>query len=82
MSKILIMEFSKAEQETTVNMIRGENTIQVYSSDSTVITQLKKLTHDIDIKTQSKDGRITSAVFILNKKQLLFRNIPRNSKVN
>ena len=78
-----IMSFSKEEQETTVAYYRDEKMIEVYSSDMTVITKLKKITKADNIEVLSKNelGNITSAKFKIDKRQLLFRNVPKTCKI-
>ena len=76
------ISFSKDEQETTVSYYRDDKIIEVYSSDMTVITKLKKITKDDNIEVLSRNelGNITSAKFKIDKRQLLFRNIPKKCK--
>ena len=78
------ISFSKDEQETTVSYYRNDKIIEVYSSDMTVITKLKKITKDDNIEVLSVNelGNITSAKFKIDKRQLLFRNIPKYSVLN
>lgn len=78
-----IISFSKDEQETTVSYYRNDKIIEVYSSDMTVITKLKKITKDDNIEVLSVNelGNITSAKFKIDKRQLLFRNIPKSCKI-
>ena len=78
-----IISFSKEEQETTVSYYRQDKIIEVYSSDMTVITKLKKITKDDNIEVLSVNelGNITSAKFRIDKRQLLFRNIPKSCKI-
>ena len=68
-----IMTFSLEEQETTISFMRGDKEVEVYSSDSTMITKLLKITDNYDILTTDKNGRITSGNFILDVKQISFR---------
>ena len=68
-----IMTFPLDEQETTVSFMRGDKEIEVYSSDSTMITKLLKITDNYDILTTDKNGRITSGKFRLDSKQISFR---------
>lgn len=77
------ISFSKDEQETTVSYYRDDKIIEVYSSDMTVITKLKKITKDDNIEVLSRNelGNITSAKFKIDKRQLLFRNIPKSCKI-
>ena len=77
------ISFSKDEQETTVSYYRDDKIIEVYSSDMTVITKLKKITKDDNIEVLSRNelGNITSAKFKIDKRQLLFRNIPKKCKI-
>ena len=77
------ISFSKDEQETTVSYYRQDKIIEVYSSDMTVITKLKKITKDDNIEVLSRNelGNITSAKFKIDKRQLLFRNIPKKCKI-
>lgn len=77
------ISFPKDEQETTVSYYRDDKIIEVYSSDMTVITKLKKITKDDNIEVLSKNelGNITSAKFKIDKRQLLFRNIPKSCKI-
>lgn len=77
------ISFSKDEQETTVSYYRQDKIIEVYSSDMTVITKLKKITKDDNIEVLSRNelGNITSAKFKIDKRQLLFRNIPKSCKI-
>ena len=67
-----IISFSKEEQETTVSYYRQDKIIEVYSSDMTVITKLKKITKDDNIEVLSRNelGNITSAKFKIDKRQL------------
>lgn len=73
-----VMTFGLDEQETSLAFIRGDDMIEVYSSDSTMITKLKKITDDIEILTTDDKGRITSANFRLTAKQILFRKEPKS----
>lgn len=77
------ISFSKDEQETSISYYRGDKIIEVYSSDMTVITKLKKITKDDNIEVLSRNelGNITSAKFKIDKRQLLFRNIPKSCKI-
>lgn len=77
------ISFPKDEQETTVSYYRDDKIIEVYSSDMTVITKLKKITKDDNIEVLSRNelGNITSAKFKIDKRQLLFRNIPKSCKI-
>ena len=77
------ISFSKDEQETTVSYYRDDKIIEVYSSDMTVITKLKKITKDDNIEVLSRNelGNITSAKFKIDKRQLLLRNIPKSCKI-
>ena len=70
-----IMLFAKDEQETTVNFCRGDEMVEVYTSDTTMITKLSKIVSDNDIDVLTTDGnnRITSAIFWLKLRQLSFR---------
>lgn len=70
-----VMIFSKDEQETTVNFSRGDEVVEVYTSDSTMITKLNKIVEadNIDVLTTDDNGRITSAIFWLKLRQLSFR---------
>ena len=70
-----IMIFSRDEQETTISFSRYDDMIEVYTSDSTVITKLNKVvaTENIDVITTDENGRITSAIFWLKPRQLSFR---------
>lgn len=72
-----IMIFPTKDQETTVNFGRGDEIVEVYTSDSTMITKLEKLNNECDIITTDGNGRITSAIYYLNIKQVLFRNVPK-----
>ena len=65
----------KEEQETTITFYRGDEMIDVYSSDNTVITKLKKITKEENIKvlSVSKNNTITAGVFRIDRKQLSFR---------
>ena len=71
-----IMNFPLTEQETTVTFLRGDQEIEVYSSDMTMITKLKKLTDKVDVLSVNESGSITSAKFTLKVNQLLFRKEP------
>lgn len=79
-----VRSFIKEEQETTLAMYRGDKMIEIYSSDMTMITKLKKITPKdrIKILTVNEDGNITSAIFTVHKNQVLYRNVPKNSKLN
>ena len=70
-----VMVFPRSEQETTINFSRYDDMIEVYTSDSTVITKLNKVvaTENIDVITTDVDGRITSAIYWLKPRQLSFR---------
>lgn len=68
-----IRSFSKEEQETTITFQRDDNHIQVYSSDRTMITKLKKVTENITVLSVDKNGEITSCKCELDRKQLSFR---------
>ena len=70
-----VMIFSRDEQETTISFSRYDDMIEVYTSDSTVITKLNKVvaTENIDVITTDENGRITSAIFWLKPIQLAFR---------
>lgn len=67
------MTFPLDEQETTISFMRGDKEIIVYSSDSTMITKLLKITDDYEVLTTDKNGRITSGKFRLDSKQISFR---------
>ena len=73
-----IMTFGLDEQETSLAFIRGDEDIEVYSSDRTMITKLKKLTDEVEVLTVDDKGAITSAKFTLKAKQVLFRNEPKS----
>ena len=70
-----VMIFARDEQETTISLYRYDDMVEVYTSDSTVITKLNKVvaTENIDVITTDGDGRITSAIFWLKPRQLSFR---------
>ena len=70
-----VMIFPRNEQETTISFSRYDDMIEVYTSDSTVITKLNKVvaTEHIDVITTDGGGRITSAIFWLKPRQLSFR---------
>lgn len=68
-----IMTFPLEEQETTISFMRGDKEIEVYSSDSTMITKLLKVTDKVEVLTTDKNGRITSGKFRLDSKQISFR---------
>ena len=72
---IEIRTIPKEEQETTITFYRGDDMIDVYSSDRTVITKLKKITKEENIKILSvnENNTITSGIFRIYRKQLSFR---------
>ena len=80
---IEVKSFQKEEQETSLAAYRDDKIIEVYSSDMTVITKLKKITpkEHIKILSVNESGNITSAKFKIDKRQLLFRNIPKKCKI-
>lgn len=73
---------NKEEMETTINKIKDEETIEVYSSIPSDITKILKITEheNISVLSISKTGKITSLRATLNEKQLLLRNIPNKCK--
>lgn len=81
---IEIRTFPKEEQETSLAVYRDEDMIEVYSSDMTVITKLKKITPKeyIKILSVNEAGNITAAIFTVYKNQVLFRKVPKKSKIN
>ena len=81
---IEVRSFPKEEQETTIATYRGDATINIYSSDSTVITKLKKITPkgNIKILTVNEAGNITSGIFTVYKNQVLYRKVPKKSKIH
>lgn len=70
---------NKEEMETTINKIKDEETIEVYSSIPSDITKILKITEheNISVLSISKTGKITSLRATLNEKQLLLRTIPK-----
>ena len=81
---IEVRSFPKEEQETSLAVYRHDKIIEIYSSDMTVITKLKKITpkEHIKILTVNEAGNITSAIFTVYKNQVLYRKVPKNSKIN
>lgn len=81
---IEVRSFPQEEQETSLAVYRHDKIIEVYSSDMTVITKLKKITpkDHIKILTINKVGNITSAIFTVYKNQVLYRKVPKKSKIN
>ena len=59
-----VVIFPRSEQETTISFSRYDDMIEVYTSDSTVITKLNKVvtTENVDVITTDENGRITSAI--------------------
>ena len=55
-----VVIFPRSEQETTISFSRYDDMIEVYTSDSTVITKLNKVvaTENIDVITTDENGRI------------------------
>lgn len=76
------MEFTTDEQETTINSFRDEDFVEVYTSDKLMITKIMKINPiDLEIITISpRTGTPTSIKAKLDKKQLLFRDIPKSKK--
>ena len=72
-----VINFPKEEQETSLAFYRDDKEVEVYTSDSTMITKLKKITDNYDVLTVNENGNITSAKFLLDIKQILFRPIPK-----
>ena len=70
-----VVIFPRNEQETTISFSRYDDMIEVYTSDSTVITKLNKViaAENVDVITTDGDGRITSAIYWLKPRQLSFR---------
>lgn len=81
---IEVRSFSQEEQEMSLAVYRHDKIIEIYSSDMTVITKLKKITPEEHIKvlTVNEAGNITSAIFTVYKNQVLYRKVPKNSKIN
>ena len=76
------MTFGLDEQETSLAFLRGDDMVEVYSSDGTMITKLKKITDKVEVLTTDDKGRITSAKFRLDIRQVLFRNVPAKKTIN
>lgn len=72
-----IMTFGLEEQEVSLAYYRGDETVEVYASDSTAITKLLKITDNYEILTTDNNGRITSAKFLLDINQISFRKKPK-----
>lgn len=72
---VRVQVFPKTEQETTVSFYRTDEKIEVYTSDSTMITKLLKVTseEDREILTTDANDRITSMIVYLEPKQLSLR---------
>ena len=68
-----VISFPIGEQETSLAFMRGDDTVEVYTSDSTMITKLSKVTDDIEVLTADVNGRTTSAKFTIDFAQLSFR---------
>ncbi len=70
-----VMSFSSEDQEFTFTSYRNEDTVSVYTSDSTMITKLLKVvSHDkVTVLSVSNTGFITSIKCTLAKKQLSLR---------
>ena len=81
MAKVPEMKFAVDEQETTVNYLRQDDFIEVYTSDTTMITKLNKITtkEQRTVLTRDKNGKATSVKYVLDVKQLTFRNPPKES---
>lgn len=69
------------EQETTITMYRADDKWELYTSDTTIITKLMKVTEEQDREVLSIDdkGKPSAMIFYLDKKQVSFRNKPKES---
>lgn len=74
-----VYNFPSAEQETTIAYYRTDSTITVYSSNTTDITKILKITdHDnVKVLSVSDSGVITAIQTELDTRQVHFRNIPK-----
>lgn len=43
LSDIGVVKCSMEEAETTINIVRGDSTVRIYTSDNTMITKLRKV---------------------------------------
>ena len=70
-----IKEFLASEQETTVFFERITNEMIIYTSDSTVITKLKKIypIEQIQVLTVNRNGNASSIKIVTKKNLITFR---------
>lgn len=72
------MKIPKQEQETVLSFHRDDQSIDVFTSDSTIITKMDKLcgknpTAYKHIKDSTSNGEITGKFYRMSKKLLSFR---------
>ena len=74
-SEIVVCKTSTCEQEVTFSSYRGDNTIEVYASDNTWITKLKRAwAKNVDnwkcFATKDKEGNVVGYFFEMPKNAL------------
>ena len=74
-SEIVACKTSTCEQEVTFSSYRGDNTIEVYASDNTWITKLKRAwARNVDnwkcFATKDKEGNVVGYFFEMPKNAL------------
>ena len=74
-SEIVACKTSTCEQEVTFSSYRGDNTIEVYASDNTWITKLKRAwAKNVDnwkcFATKDRDGNVVGYFFEMPKNAL------------
>jgi len=81
------MYVSTDEQETTINILRSEKDVHVWTSDSTMMTRLDKACelseHYSVLKTDRfKDGSIASKEYYIDDKRLVSFRLGRRENRN
>ena len=78
-----VISYPSEEQEFTFTAFRNDETISIYTSDSTMLTKLLKVVpHDeVTILSVSNTGFITSMKCELSKKQLSLRKNSSKDKL-
>ena len=78
-SEIVACKTSTCEQEVTFSSYRGDNTIEVYASDNTWITKLKRAwAKNVDnwkcFATKDKEGNVVGYFFEMPKNALSIKS--------
>ena len=70
------------DQETTINILRTDDTLELYTADSTMVTKLNKFVKNFPDVYKFRQGEYGSGVFYTFPKNLLsFRSPPSEAMI-